>query len=339
MNSNGVSVSLLFPVMKTLAMGGYDWEAFCAYAEIDASLFRSAETRIEQGLFEQVVKAAARYTGDDLFGLHQGLRTGISDLGVLGYVMLHSKTVGNALVAYQKYNYIVCSGFNADIDIQGEDVVVSFFINSSPGAPSRHCIEDMTVSFYQIMLGLSCRPLPIQEVTFMHAPPATVEEHARIFGFAPNFRQRANAMRFNKEVLDYPIIGSDERLLSVFQAMAEEVRVKLTQSSAMVNKLSRWILECMPSRFPTLQEAAREMLMSARTLQSRLKAENTSYNRLANEVRKELAIRYLTQPEYSVGEIAYLLHFSEPSAFQTAFRKWTEATPGEYRQRSLSYVN
>jgi AraC-like DNA-binding protein len=92
----------------------------------------------------------------------------------------------------------------------------------------------------------------------------------------------------------------------------------------------------MPSRFPTLREAARELLMSARTLQSRLKTENTSYNRLANEVRKELAIRYLAQPEYSVGEIAYLLHFSEPSAFQTAFRKWTDATPREYRQRVLT---
>lgn len=91
--------------------------------------------------------------------------------------------------------------------------------------------------------------------------------------------------------------------------------------------------------FPNLQEAAKEFLMSPRTLQLRLKAENTSYNRLANEVRKELAIRYLAQTEYTIGEIAYLLHFSEPSAFQTAFRKWTKLTPGEYRQRERKEVS
>ncbi|RED55543.1 AraC family transcriptional regulator [Cohnella lupini] len=337
MDDNGVSVSMLFPVMKTMAKAGRDWAEFCAYANIDASLFRNAEARIGQGEFEKVIKAAAGYTGNELFGLHQGLSMSISDLGVLGYVMLHSEKLANALAAYRKYNFIVCSGFNADLKIQGKDAVISLFIGNSEGLPNRHCIEDMTVSFYQIMLGLCCRPLPIQAVHFMHAPPsARVEEYSDIFGVAPTFNQESNALVFRKEALDYAVVGSDERLFGVFKALAEEVRGRLTRGSDLANKLSRWILESMPSRFPTLREAARELLMSARTLQSRLKTENTSYNRLANEVRKELAIRYLAQPEYSVGEIAYLLHFSEPSAFQTAFRKWTDATPREYRQRVLT---
>ncbi|WP_240418060.1 AraC family transcriptional regulator [Paenibacillus periandrae] len=334
MNTQGVSVSLLFPIMKSLALGGYDWDAFCTYAEIDASLLLREEARIEQEEFERMVKAAARYTGDDLFGLHQGQRMGISDLGVLGYVMLHSKTLGQALSAYQKYNFIVCSGFNADIDIEGEDVVISLFLNNSPEVPSRHCIEDMTVSFYQILLGLSCRVIPIRAVQFMHGPPAVMDEYEAVLGVVPQFHQQANTLRLSKEVLDYPVIGSDARLLGVFKAMAEEVRVKLTVGSDLKVRLSRWIIECMPSHFPTLQEAAKEMHMSVRTLQSRLKAEGTSYNRLANEIRKELAIRYLAQHEYSIAEIAYLLHFSEPSAFQTTFRKWTNVAPGEYRQRA-----
>jgi AraC-like DNA-binding protein len=306
---------------------------------MDASLLLKEDARIAQADFERIVKAAARYTGDDMFGLHQGQRMGISDLGVLGYVMLHSKTLGKALLAYQKYNFIVCSGFNADMDVQGEDVVISLFLNSSPTVPSRHCIEDMTVSFYQTLLGLSCRAIPIKAVQFMHDPPTLVGEYAAVLGVVPQFHQEANTLRFSKEILDYPVRGSDERLLGVFKAMAEEVRAKLTQGSALTSKLNRWIIECMPSHFPSLQDAAKQLHMSVRTLQSRLKAENTSYNRLANEVRKELAIRYLAQQEYTIGEIAYLLHFSEPSAFQTAFRKWTNAAPGEYRQRAEAYPN
>ncbi len=340
MNRDDVSVSLVFPIMKTMALGGYDWESFCAYAGMDAGLFRIPEARIVQGDFERIVKVAARYTGDDMFGLHQSQRLNLYDLGVLGYVMLHSKTLGKALSAYQQYNFIDCSGLNVDVEVQGEDVVISMFLGNTQEDPSRHFIEGMMTSTYQALLALGCRSLPFKEVRFVHAPPSQIEEYEAVLGIMPLFHQKANSMRFSKEILDYSIIGSDTRLLDVFQAMAEEVSAKLASSySGMTSNLNKWIIECMPSHFPNLQEAAKEFLISPRTLQSRLKAENTSYNRLANEVRKELAIRYLAHPEYTIGEIAYLLHFSEPSAFQTTFRKWMNLTPGEYRQREREEVS
>lgn len=340
MNRDDVSVSLVFPIMKSMALGGYDWDSFCAYAGMDAGLLRSPEARIVQGDFDRIIMAAAQYTGDDMFGLHQGQRMSLSDLGVLGYVMLHSRTLGKALSSYQKYNFIDCSGLNVDIEVQGADVVISMLLSNSLETPSRHFIEGMMACIYQALLALSCRALPIKEVRFMYAPPSQIEEYEAVFGIMPLFHQNANSFRFSKEMLDYSIVGSDTRLLDVFQAIAEEVRAKLSSNySELSSNLNKWIIECMPSHFPNLQEAAKEFLMSPRTLQSRLKAENTSYNRLANEVRKELAIRYLAQPEYTIGEISYLLHFSEPSAFQTAFRKWTNLTPGEYRHREREEVS
>ncbi|WFR64046.1 helix-turn-helix transcriptional regulator [Paenibacillus amylolyticus] len=71
--------------------------------------------------------------------------------------------------------------------------------------------------------------------------------------------------------------------------------------------------------------------MSIRTLQSRLREENTTYNKISVQVRMELALRYLQKGTYSLGDIAYALHFSEQSAFQNAFKKWTGQTPGQYR--------
>lgn len=332
MNSHGVSVSLLFPMMKTMAQSGYDWDVFCKYAAIDSNLFKNAEARVTEEDFERMVKAAALYTGDELFGLHQGQRMSISDLGVLGYVMLHSKTIGKALSAYQKYNFIVCSGFNADIEVQGEDILISLFLNNSLTAPSRHCIEDMTVSFYKTLLGLSCRTIPVKAVQFMHDQPPQIEEYVAVFGVVPKFNQNANTLRFSTDILDYPVLSADTRLLGIFETIADEVTIKLTQGSVLTGELNRWIIESMPTHFPTLQDASKHLRMSVRTLQARLKGENTSYNRLANEVRKELALRYLSKPEYTIAEIAYLLHFSEPSAFQSAFRKWMGAAPGEYRK-------
>ena len=73
--------------------------------------------------------------------------------------------------------------------------------------------------------------------------------------------------------------------------------------------------------------------MTTRTLQLKLKEEGTSFRKLQDEVRKELAIGYLKDGNDSICEIALLLGFSDQSAFQHAFKRWTGKTPGEYRQK------
>jgi AraC-like DNA-binding protein len=74
--------------------------------------------------------------------------------------------------------------------------------------------------------------------------------------------------------------------------------------------------------------------MSPRTLQRRLHEENTSHQQLLDELRRELAQRYLREPTIAIGETAFLLGFSEPSAFHRAFKRWTGTTPGTFRRRA-----
>lgn len=339
MRQGNVSVTLLYPMMRTMSLHGFEWDGFCKAAGIDSAITLDADARMPTEVFERVVETAVRYTGDALLGLHQGGRFAISDLGLLGYVMMHSGTLEGALAESMRYNDIVCTGFRVMVEPEGDDMIVMLSLDGS-AHPSRHCVEEMAASFYRTMQELSCRTIPLKSIAFMHELPdelaSRMEEYADVFGIAPLFGAAANSLRFGKEVLTYPVVGSDTRLQGIFKSLAEEARAKLASGTSLSDKLKAWILSCMPSHYPTLSQAANAMLMSTRTLQERLKAENTSYNRLANEVRKELAIAYLARPEYAIGEIAYLLHFSEPSAFHSAFRRWTNASPGEYRQQVRS---
>lgn len=132
MKNHGVAASFLLPVMRTIVRKGLRWDSFCMMAAIDANLLHQEEARIPEVEFERIVQAAAAFTGDDAFGLHQGQGMNPSDLGVPGYVMLHSKTLGKALEAYQTYNLIVCSNFNATsrqtgVDGRGNRLFASFF--------------------------------------------------------------------------------------------------------------------------------------------------------------------------------------------------------------------
>lgn len=186
-------------------------------------------------------------------------------------------------------------------------------------------------SLYHVMLKLSCRPVPVKNIRFAHpALPGALSEHKEVWGIEPQFGCDSTAIRIGREVLEYPVVWSDARLRAVFEIMAEEARAKLV-GQPFSDKLYAWMLRSMPSFLPSLHEAAGAFRMSARTLQAKLNREGTSFNRLVGRVRQELAALYLSKPEYTVGEIAYLLHYSEPSAFQNAFKKWTGLSPGQYR--------
>ncbi|BBI33557.1 AraC family transcriptional regulator [Cohnella abietis] len=330
MNSRGVAISMVYPIMKIIVNKGFDTELYCKFASFDPQLLQDVDARISAEELERLMIVAANYTQDHYFGLHQGQLMEFVDMGILGYVMLHSKTIVDALTAYQRYNAILYSGFNLEWEINGEDVLIRLFLIHSKQM-SRHCVEDMASSLYQMIGKLSNRPISLHEIEFTHDAPEDTGPYMSAFGIIPKFGSKENSLRLSKDVLNFPVMYSDIKLLGVFETIAQETMRELNQNNVWSNQVVRWIKQSMPSFFPTLQQTAESFGMSTRALQYKLKEENTTYVELSTQVRKELAMGLLRKREYSVGDIAYVLHFSEPSAFQSAFKKWTGLTPGQYR--------
>ncbi|KAA1181022.1 AraC family transcriptional regulator [Paenibacillus sp. B2(2019)] len=337
MKNPGVPITMVYPIMKTIVHKGYEVEKYFKYASFDRSLLENTEARITEEELERLMIAAANYTQDNHFGLHQGQIIGIADMGILGYVMLHSKAIVDALTAYQRYNVILCNVFNLDWEVEGDDVLIRFFLQHL-GQTSRHVVEEMASSLYHKINKLSNQHIPLHEIRFTHGAPADTWPYMAVFGKEPRFGGKDNVLRMSKEVLKYPILYSDARLLGVFENMARETKDELSQASTFSDRVVQWMKECVPSFFPTLQQTAEYFKISTRTLQHKLKAEQTSYNELSVKVRKELSMIYLQKREYSIGDIAYLLYFSEPSAFQSAFKKWTGLSPGQYRTKMRNRI-
>ncbi|NHN32167.1 AraC family transcriptional regulator [Paenibacillus sp. S3N08] len=327
----GVPVSFIYPLVKTIVLKGHNKDDFFRRARIEESLLQDTEARLSGDDFERITELAATVTEDVAFGLHQGQSLEASDLGVLGYVMMHSKTVGQALAAYQKYNVILCNGFNISWVVEESDVIIDIGYTYPHKTPARHCIEEMVSSLYHIMIRLSCISIPLKEVHFTHTQPVEIAEYVAVMGIPPGFGKKANTIRMSKAVLEYPILFADTQLLTTFEFVAEEAKRRLLQGNLFSNQLYHWIINRMPMSFPSLKETALQFQMSVRSIQAKLNQENTTFMEIINRVRKELAMGYLAKPEYNIGEVAYLLHFSEPSAFQNAFKKWTGVTPKQHR--------
>jgi AraC-like DNA-binding protein len=129
-----------------------------------------------------------------------------------------------------------------------------------------------------------------------------------------------------------PLLRRDANLRRVLERHAEAAQPHPESDSSAVAQVSAVIASRLRLGVPTLSAVARQLAMAPRTLQRRLAAEGTTFERLTDDVRRRTAERLLRDASLAVGEIGYLLGFSEPSAFQRAFRRWHRLSPLAFRR-------
>jgi len=144
-----------------------------------------------------------------------------------------------------------------------------------------------------------------------------------------------NSFTIATSVFDTPIMMANPRLLEHFEKYAREFLTEIDGWNEYTRAVTRIIIARLDDEALSIEKVAKEMAISVRTLQKRLQEEGVIFSDLLREIRHRLAQKYLRE-SYSVEQIAYLLGFSEPSAFRRAFKKWSGVTPREYREQSFS---
>jgi AraC-like DNA-binding protein len=127
--------------------------------------------------------------------------------------------------------------------------------------------------------------------------------------------------------------NADPVLAAVLAEKIERLLAQFSDQPSLGSRVREWLIAQLRGGNPRIDALAEHLHMSERTLRRRLGEEGTSFKRILDEVRRELAIGYVQERQLSTGEIAFLLRYSEPSAFQRAFKRWTKLTPSEYRGR------
>jgi AraC-like DNA-binding protein len=209
-------------------------------------------------------------------------------------------------------------------------------VQRSPAAPSvggRHPNEMFAAIIVRLVCELIEAPEAIRLVAFAHPAPPDVSEQDAFFRCAVLFGRGENRIEFDRSLLDRPIKGADDALLAVLDEQAERIVAERVAVSDAVSRVRQQIRTAVKNGQPTLELVATAMRVSPRTLQRRLTAEKTTFNALVDHVREELARAYIVNPRLALGEVAYLLGFSEISAFSRAFKRWTGSTPAAFRAR------
>jgi AraC-like DNA-binding protein len=169
-------------------------------------------------------------------------------------------------------------------------------------------------------------------VTFVHACPPITSEHERFFGCPIYFASTKNAVTIRKSDMELFNPKSDPMLLQILLELAETALARIATPSDLTQNVQTLVASRLEGGPPKLRDTARELGLSARTLQRRLSDEGRTYREVVEAVRRNLAITLLTATAHTPTDVAYMTGYSELPAFQTAFRRWTGKTPRQYRQ-------
>jgi len=168
-------------------------------------------------------------------------------------------------------------------------------------------------------------------ICFRHPPPTDPAAFIPVLGTAPEFNAEFDGFEVPRELLERPLALANAALRAYFDRQCKEAAARFEADQALTGKVRRHIIEGMNGQLPSMQAVARAVGLSVRSLHRALESEGTTYNDLVDEVRQEFSQRYLARPSLSIGEVSYLVGFSDTSAFFKAFKRWTGRKPGEYR--------
>lgn len=332
------SVGILRDILHYVAAQGVEMGALCSQAGIDPAWLGDPDGRVSGEVLRRLWRGAVQATGDENLGLHIGEAFDLTALGIVGYVLLNCQTYGDVLEKLSRYTRLFSQGVAIAHQVMGETVScecrirgeVSNYLLKEP----RHPIESTLAALVRATHQLTGKSLPILGVDFQHEAPRDPSEHERVFGVKVRFSQPTTRIVFAAACLGWPVRSGNPQLLPLLETHAQTLLGQQAPPQTQVERVKQVIREHLQGEVPTVSMIAHQLLTSVRQLQRELNAESTSFQRVLDDTRREIALEQLRDPEVSIHDVAFVLGFSDPSAFHRAFKRWTGATPKSYAQTS-----
>jgi AraC-like DNA-binding protein len=324
---------LVGPLLRLVRAAGGDLAALRAAHALPATAESDADVVLPLPRFRALLDDAERATGDGLLGVHLAESLSRGTYGILEFICTSSPTVGEAVRRVVRYIGLLNEIVDVSLVERGDEAVVEQRVAGEPLGLGRHANEFFIANLLIQISRLTGTPQRPLRAWFAHPAPKELPSLCEFLGSERvEFGAGANGVALPVAVLSLPIRSSDPPLLALLDGKAaEELARRTAGGSRFLGRVREVIRERLPNGAPTLNDAADATGMSARTLQRRLDDEGATFAALVESVRKELAELYLGDPTRPLGEVAYLLGYSELSAFLRAFKRWTGKTPTEFR--------
>jgi len=355
-----IAIHFVVAALEGVRARGLDAEALLEKVGLSASLLQVPQARVSAKHYGELWRLVALTLDDEFFG-QDSRRMKSGSFAMLVHSVLGCKTLHSALERSLRFYGLILDDITGSLmrggPVEGRRVPAEPTQGSADAAhgtaeamlrPSEATVilrERRTAAAprtfaHEVLLmlvhGLACwlvgRRIPILRAHFSYPEPAHAAEYRLMYCTDLSFDMPTTRIVFEADHLDLPVVQNERSVKEFLRTAPENILVKYKNGSSMSARIRRRLRQLLPGEVPDFEALAAELNMTTATLRRRLHEEGASYQGIKDQLRRDLAISYLSHSGRSVMDIALELGFSERSAFHRAFRKWTGASPGEFRR-------
>ncbi len=289
--------------------------------------------RVPAMAYVALMKAAQALTGDPALALHFAEAVNMSQLSVVGLLVQASETLAEGIAQVQRYGRLVTDvGYERFTFVTRDDGLWVVDNRQNPNLFPE--LTEMTFAF------LICGSHPymedfVKEVHMSHPAPSYASEYARAFRAPVTFGCAWNAGRIDPAALNLRIAVQPRYVFGILSKHADDLLKSLEGEKTTRGRVEALLMPILHTGEAGMDAVASRMALSRQTLFRRLKAEGVTFETVLDGLRRQLAQSYLRSDRLSIDETAYLVGFSDTTAFSRAFKRWTGVTPHAFRSAEL----
>jgi AraC-like DNA-binding protein len=332
-NATGTLTRLAYEYAKA---NGIDARSLLKRANL--TLHQIKDTSLRLNVSDQIkfLNLAATELHDDLLGFHLAHRPDLRELGFLYYVAASSEVLGDALQRLARYASIVNEGLALRY-IGGKYCGVAYRYVGVSRYSDRHQIECFATIAVRLCRQLSGVQLVPTQVRLAHRRDGKCPEMTQFFGREIEFGADIDEVLFAPNIRDLPVVSADLYLNKLLIRYCEEALARRpAKRSPFRSSVENAIVPLLPHGKARAEIISRRLGVSQRTLARRLSSEQISFSGVLENLKVDLAKRYLADQALSVSQVAWLLGYQEVSSFTHAFKRWTNKTPRQTRRQKAA---
>ena len=325
--SSRFRVSGLLP--RRLEELGLSLPAVLRQAQLPIGLFNQEKILATTEELFALYRGIAEVSRDPAIGLKLGSEQRLERYGPVAIAALYTRSFRDAIQRLARYKQLTCPE-EIRVVCQGDQCAVRFEWPLAGEAEPAVLIDACFAWILAIGRRGTGGPLTPLRLELVRSPAHRdiLEDH---FGCRVHFRAERNALMFRKSDLDRPFVTHNAELLAMLAPQLEAELVDQRLRQTLRDQVKQTLKRLLAGRRPTIQAVARELNLSARTLQRRLTEAGVTFQQVLEEARRELARHYLLQPSLELNETAYLLGYENANSFFRAFHLWEGTSPGRWR--------
>lgn len=310
---------------------GFSAEVLLAQAAIPLELMNKPRARITEVQLANLIRSVWRETGDEFMKLtSRPCHLGVFEL--MAESVLQAKTLGGMLYQSARFYQRVQDEIEFSVSLQNDVADFTLTLRHPEHDPDHLFQEFLLLMWQRFICWLVNEQITFSDTRFSYPEPAHIDEYAPMFSGQLIFEQTTSGFTLHPKLLNLPIVRDQSELSTFLQQSPLEVLRRVGQDSSLHSQVRRFLVKQGLEQLPTLEQVAKSLHMTARTLRRKLKDEGVSYQQIKDRLRCDTAIRLLTEESLSIADISHLTGFTEQAAFCRAFKSWTGVAPSAYIQ-------